>query len=104
MRILFDECVPRRLKALLPEHRCRTVAEMHWEGTKNGSLLALADAEFDLLLTADRGYEYQQKLTGRNISIVILSGTSNTFEVLAPLIPRLRACLKELKPGEVIKL
>ena len=34
----------------------------------------------DRLLTADRGYEYQQKLIGRNISAVILSGPSNTFD------------------------
>jgi hypothetical protein len=62
MRLLIDECLPRALKRLLAEHTCRTVQEMGWAGKKNGLLLSLADREFEVLITMDQGFEYQQKL------------------------------------------
>ena len=54
MRLLLDECVPKRLKRELPGHEVRTVQDMGWAGIKNGALLALADGQFDTLLTVDR--------------------------------------------------
>jgi len=39
MRILLDECVPRKLKYSLPDHECKTVPEVGFAGYKNGSLL-----------------------------------------------------------------
>ena len=42
MRILLDECLPKRLKRDLVGHPARTVPEMGWASKKNGELLALA--------------------------------------------------------------
>jgi predicted nuclease of predicted toxin-antitoxin system len=42
MRVLLDECLPRKLKNDLPGHAARTVPEMGWAGKKNGELLQLA--------------------------------------------------------------
>lgn len=39
MRLLLDECVPRRLKRELPGHDVTTVSEAGWAGVKNGELL-----------------------------------------------------------------
>jgi hypothetical protein len=36
-----------------------TVQRRGWASIKNGKLLALAAGEFDALLTADKGMEYQ---------------------------------------------
>lgn len=56
MRVLLDENLPRRLKNLLPpEIEGETVRERGWGSIKNGALLALAQDEFDALLTADQG-------------------------------------------------
>jgi predicted nuclease of predicted toxin-antitoxin system len=104
MRILLDECVPRRLRNLLQEHDCLTVQQMGWGGKRNGVLLALANREFDLLLTADRGYEYQQNVTGLRISVVILGGKSNTYESPAPLVPAILEAISGLDSGVVVKL
>lgn len=60
MRVLFDECVPWPLHALLPEHECRTAQQMKWKRIKNGELLALAEAQFDVFLTCDQNLRYQQ--------------------------------------------
>ena len=42
MRILLDECVPRRFRRELPQHEVQTVPEMGWASLKNGDLLAAA--------------------------------------------------------------
>ncbi len=56
MRVLLDEMLPRKLKRLLPEGvEAVTVRERGWDSKKNGELLALAEKEFDVLLTTDRG-------------------------------------------------
>ena len=44
MRILLDECVPRKLRQELPGHDVRTVPGMGWAGKRNGELLALMAA------------------------------------------------------------
>ena len=51
MRLLLDECVPKRLKRELLGHDVKTVQDMGWAGIKNGDLLKLADEQFDALLT-----------------------------------------------------
>jgi len=44
MRVLLDECVPRKLKRALPNHDCRTMPEAGFAGKKNGHLLSLAES------------------------------------------------------------
>jgi len=73
MRILLDECVPRRLRRELPEHDVHTVAEMGWAGKKNGELLqSLAGQGFEVLLTVDQNLRHQQNLKAAGIAVVVL--------------------------------
>lgn len=73
MRLLLDECVPRKLKNSLAGHDCQTVPEAGFAGKKNGELLQLAEiAGFDVFITLDKGLEYQQNLKSRKLSIVVL--------------------------------
>ena len=58
MRILLDECLPKRLKRDLVGHHARTVPEMGWASKTNGELLALAEAGFDVFLTVDRNLSF----------------------------------------------
>jgi len=62
MRILIDECLPKRLKLELPDHFVQTVPEVGWASKQNGELLRLAEKEFDVLLTNDRNIEHQQNV------------------------------------------
>jgi len=61
MKILIDECVPAGLKAQLTSlgHECKTVQEAGYGSKKNGELLMLAEAHWDVLLTSDRKIRYQ---------------------------------------------
>jgi hypothetical protein len=42
VRVLLDECLPRRLKRELVGHDAKTAPEMAWASKTNGELLALA--------------------------------------------------------------
>ena len=58
--MLLDKSVPWRLGLHLTGHSFTSVQKHGWASIKNGKLLALAVGEFDVLLTADKGMEYQQ--------------------------------------------
>jgi predicted nuclease of predicted toxin-antitoxin system len=78
MRILLDECVPRKLKNSFVEHDCRTVPEAGLAGKKNGELLSLAERlNFDVLITMDKGIEYEQNLRERKVAVIVLLAKSN---------------------------
>ena len=87
MRLLLDECVPRRLRRELPGHEVQTVQEAGWAGVKNGALLRAADGSFDALLTVDQGVQYQQNMAGPRIGVVIMVAPSNDIDDLRPLVP-----------------
>ncbi len=73
MRVLLDECVPRKLKGSLTGHECSTVPEEGFAGKRNGELLALAEkAGFGIFLSLDRGIEFQQNLQSRRIAVLLI--------------------------------
>ena len=104
MRLLLDECVPKRLKRELPGHDVQTVQDMGWAGIKNGALLKLAAGQFDALLTVDQGIEYQQNLSGLSISVVVMLAASNDVDDLRPLLPGVEQALASLRPGETMRV
>jgi predicted nuclease of predicted toxin-antitoxin system len=105
MKILIDECVPRKLKQFLNGHTCRTAAEADFLGKKNGVLLRLAEANgFDALITLDRGIETQQNLRGRKISVLILKGKSGRLKDLVPLVSECLKVFSTVAPGQVLRI
>lgn len=98
MRLLLDEMLPRKLKRLLPERvEVVTVQERGWDSKKNGELLALAEKEFDLLLTTDRGIPHQQDLSRFDLEVVVLSSRSNRLSDLEPLMHEVRRLIGEME-------
>lgn len=74
MRVLFDQGTPVEIATLLINHTVRTARQEGWETLVNGDLLrAVEDGGFEVLLTTDNGFGYQQNLKGRRIAIVVLS-------------------------------
>ncbi len=63
MKILLDECVTKRLKSGLGNHEVISVAQMKWNGIKNGKLLGLCvENSFDILLTIDKNMMFNNIL------------------------------------------
>jgi hypothetical protein len=106
MKVLQDECVPRKLKDHIAGHECRTVSEMGWAGKKNGELLALADsAGFQVFLTVDRGIEYQQSFDRpQRIAVVVIRAKSNRLADLIVYVPDLLQALKSIEPGQFMRI
>jgi len=77
----------RRLKSLSVAHATHTVPDMGWQGRKNGELLPLASAEFDVFVTADQNLQYQQNLHGVDIGIIVLAAVTARLDDLRTLVP-----------------
>ena len=104
MRILLDECLPKRLKRDLVGHDARTVPEMGWASKRNGELLALAEEDFDVFVTVDRNLSFQQDVGRFKLGVVVLVAKGNRRSDLLPLVPELLDILTGVEPGQVVKV
>jgi|SRR5580700_4436979 predicted nuclease of predicted toxin-antitoxin system len=78
MKVLLDECLPRKIKNSPAMLECRTVPEAGLAGKRNGELLSPAEERgYAIFLTMDKGVEYEQNLRGRKLAIIILRAKSN---------------------------
>jgi len=82
MKVLLDECVPRKLKREIANHEVVTVTEEGWSGVKNGELLNLAATEFDIFLTVDQNLSFQQNLKNFDIGIILMVARNNRLKTL----------------------
>jgi hypothetical protein len=84
VRVLLDECVPKKLRRDLPGHEVRTVAD------------------FDVFLTVDQGIEFQQSLAGLDLAVIVMAAPSNDIGDLRPLMPRVLVALASTTGGDVV--
>jgi predicted nuclease of predicted toxin-antitoxin system len=105
MKLLLDECVPRRLKRDFPQHEVSTVIEAGFQGLKNGHLLkSAASAGFEVLITVDQNLTYQQNLLALPLAVIVLVVQHNKYELLALLVPQALAALQSIHVGEVVRI
>jgi len=102
MKLLLDECLPKKLKNDLTSHDVVTVPEMGWAGIKNGELLALADKDFDVFMTIDTKLKYQQNLLDKKIAIIQLSALNNTYSSLSVIVPSILQSLENIQSCQII--
>jgi hypothetical protein len=104
MKILVDECLPRKLKFELHGHEVRTVPEMGWASKKNGELLSLMSGQFDVFLTIDNNLQYQHNLAQGIIAFVVLVAPNNKLATLIPLMPKVLEAIETIRAGEVVEV
>ena len=103
MRILFDHNTPGPLARALRPHEVTFAAELKWHRLRNGALLDAAEnTGFDLLLTCDQNYEYQQNLRGRTLAIVILS--SNRWPLVKPWLSQIATAVEFARKGQITRI
>jgi len=102
MKVLLDECTPHVLKRLLTGIEITTVQELGWSGITNGSLLRRAEGKFEVLITSDQNFKYQQNLAGVQIAIIQLP--TNQVPKIIALAPAVQASLNIIQPGEFIAI
>lgn len=106
MKVLLDECIDRRLAKEIVGFQVKTVPQMNWAGVKNGELMRLAEAKFDVFITVDRNLSFQQNLPKFNIAVLVLKAKSNSLPDLSAFAPRIIEILPDLEKGkaEIISL
>ena len=99
MRILLDECVNSQ------GHECHSARYAGLGGLENGELLKEAEAaKYDVLLTVDRGIQYEQNLSGRKIAVIIFSAKSIRLKDLLPDVSACLAQIESIQPGQVSRI
>ncbi len=81
-----------------------TVQRSGWTDIKNGKLLGLAGAEFDVFLTMDRNLEFQQNLAALPIAVLVVEAVSNRMEHLVPMVPGILKELDHIAPKSLRKI
>ena len=105
MRVLLDHNVNPRYARLLPDHEVSHAHRMGWQELVNGDLIATAEnAGFDVIITADKNLQYQQNLSGRKISIVVLNSIRITFPHIEPLAAQVNVALAGMPPGAFVTI
>jgi predicted nuclease of predicted toxin-antitoxin system len=101
MRVLLDEQLPMDPASQLRSHAVETVADRGWAGIKNGELLSQMSGQYDVLITMDRGIEFQQQVSTLPFGIVIVRARSNRMQHLTPLVTAILAAIAAAKPGQI---
>jgi hypothetical protein len=104
VRIILDECVPRRFGALLIGHTVTTVPRAGWAGVKNGKLLSLINGAFDVFITLDKHLAWQNSIVPAQFGIIVLRVKSNRMADVRPLAPSVLSALPQLAPARVTYL
>lgn len=94
--------MPRKLRRDLPQVSVRTAQEEGWSAFRNGELLRLASAAFDVLVTIDQRMRYQQNLRHVSIGVVVIEVPDTRISQLRLLLPQLREAIDRVQPGEVM--
>jgi hypothetical protein len=98
MRVVFDQGTPVPLRRQLTGHTITTAYELGWATLSNGALLEAAErAGFEVLITTDQNLRYQQNLTGRRITLVVLQSTS--WPRIRTQVAAIQAVLDTIAPG-----
>jgi hypothetical protein len=105
VKVLLDECIHRKFMAAFASHDCTTVWDAGMAGKTNGTLLSLAEkAGFNVFMTMDKGLQYQQNLTDRRISVIVIRSRSNRLHDLLPFAEACCAAITSAQPGEVVRV
>jgi predicted nuclease of predicted toxin-antitoxin system len=105
VKILLDHNLDWRLSQHLPGHQVKTASEMNWKELVNGLLLKEAEtAGFEILLTGDTNINYQQNITGRSISVVVLRAYNNRRKTHIEMMTDVMLVLETVKPGQIVEV
>ena len=102
MKILLDECLPRRLVRDLNRYSVTTISRQGWSGVTDTELLKLASAEFDILITMDSNLVFQQNLNRSSLCIIVLRALNSRYETLQSLVPEILAAIERAGAGQII--
>lgn len=103
MKIIIDECLPKRMTHFFSEYEAWTVPQIGLGGSKDTELLeALDEKGVDVFVTIDGNIEYQQQFKNRVFGTIVVRSVSNCFSSLLHLKDELIEAVNEVSSGEII--
>ncbi len=102
MRVLIDECVPRKLGRDLQGHVVATAQQARLGGSSDARLLQAARADFDVFVTVDRNLAFQQNVATLPIAVIVLHANSNRYADLKKLAPAILQALNHIRPHQIL--
>jgi len=93
-----------KLAGYITGHEVRTVRSAGWTSFRNGDLLSRAQSDFDVLVTIDRNFIYQQNLARFEIAVIVLTKGYNRLKDFLPLVPKLLHAIPVAEPGTALVL
>jgi hypothetical protein len=78
------------------------VPEAGLAGKQNGELLSLAEEQFEVFITLDKGIEYQQNLAGKKLSVIVIRAKSNRLVHVSAFAARCDEVIKSIQPGQLV--
>jgi hypothetical protein len=105
MKIIVDECLPKRITLLFPNEDAYTVAQIGLSGATDKMLLTeLDNKKIDVFITIDGNIEYQQQFKDRVFGTIVIRSVSNRYADLLHLKDKLVWASSQVNPGEIIHI
>jgi hypothetical protein len=96
LKVLLDNCIPRKFRRHLPDHDVVHAGERGWAGLANGRLLrAAADEGFEVVLTVDKSLQHQQNKAELPVPVILVIAVSNHERELVRVLPRIASLLNQ---------
>jgi hypothetical protein len=84
-------------------HHVETAYERGWAEFTNGDLLSAAEsAGFDLLITTDKRIQYQQNLSGRKLSLLVID--TNDWSRIRRFTTLVTSAVSSIRPGDYVQV
>ena len=105
MKIILDECLPKRMTQFFKGHDVWTVPQIGLNGYKDTELLEELDKRnIDIFMTIDGNIEYQQQFSNRSFGTIVIRAVSNRFLDLKQFENELQEVVKSIKSGIIIHI
>ena len=102
MKIVIDECLPKRVTQFFEKGRAYTVPQIGLSGAKDTALLNELDKrEIDVFITIDGNIEYQEQFINRKFGTVVIISVSNRFNDLLHLKDKIFKAVDSVSNGEI---
>jgi len=102
MKIIIDECLPKRVAYFFTDQDVWTVPQIGLAGYKDTDLLnELNNRKIDIFITIDGNIEYQQQFENRVFATIIIRSVSNRFSDLKHFEKTLTEIIQTIEPGTV---
>ncbi|HHE05497.1 MAG TPA: hypothetical protein ENK90_00050 [Epsilonproteobacteria bacterium] len=105
MKIIIDECLPKRITQFFDSHEAWTVPQIGLSGSKDKALLDELDKrDIDIFITIDGNIEYQQQFKNRAFGTIVIRSVSNRFSDLLHLKDDLLEAIDQITSGNIIHI